>query len=108
MTPLLAHQVAFAKKVLNADVIIDMATLTGAQGVATGRTHAALLTNREAWEKACCEAGRTSGDLLHPLIYCPELHFAEFASSLADMKNSTAVSDSLKTIIITKISVYSV
>jgi leucyl aminopeptidase len=29
-------QVAFAQKDLKADIIVDMATLTGAQGVATG------------------------------------------------------------------------
>ena len=85
-------KVAFAKKMLHADIIMDLATLTGAQGVATGRTHAALLTNDETWERACVEAGRASGDLVHPLIYCPELHFGEFASTMADMKNSTAVS----------------
>lgn len=38
------------------------------------------------------EAGRKSGDLLAPIIYCPELHFSEFASAIADMKNSVAVS----------------
>lgn len=68
-----------------------MATLTGAQGVATGRSHAALLTNNESWEQACVVAGRRSGDLCHPMIYCPELHFGDFSSTLADMKNSTAV-----------------
>ena len=37
-------------------------------------------------------AGRRSGDLVHPMVYCPELHFGEFASAVADMKNSSAVS----------------
>lgn len=37
------------------------------------------------------EAGRISGDLLFPIVYSPELHFSEFASSVADMKNSVAV-----------------
>ena len=49
------------------------------------------MTNREEWEKAAVDAGRSSGDLIHPLIYCPELHFSEFASAVADMKNSSAV-----------------
>ena len=30
-------QVAYAQKDLKADVIVDMATLTGAQGIATGK-----------------------------------------------------------------------
>ena len=42
-------------------------------------------------EAACLCAGRSSGDLVHALPYTPELHFAEFASVLADMKNSVAV-----------------
>ncbi len=37
-------------------------------------------------------AGRTSGDLVFPIPYCPELHFCEFKSVVADMKNSVAVS----------------
>ena len=84
-------QVAYAKKDLKAEVIIDMATLTGAQGVATGRYHGALLSNNEAWERACTLAGRRSGDLVQPIVYCPELNFTDFTSSLADMKNSTSV-----------------
>lgn len=51
-----------------------------------------MLTNNEEWEAKALDAGRTSGDLLAPIVYCPELHFSEFASSVADMKNSVAVS----------------
>ena len=58
----------------------------------TGRYHGALLTNDEEWEGLCVSAGRRSGDLVHPMVYCPELHFGEFASAVADMKNSSAVS----------------
>lgn len=57
-------KVAYAKKDLQADVILDMATLTGAQGVATGRYHGAVLTNKEVWEPACMAAGKASGDLV--------------------------------------------
>ena len=57
----------------------------------TGRYHGALLTNDDEAEVACVHAGKLSGDLVHPLIYCPEIHFSEFASALADMKNSSAV-----------------
>lgn len=62
------------------------------QGIATGKYHGAILTNNEDWEGKGLEAGRVSGDLLAPIVYCPELHFAEFSSSVADMKNSVAVS----------------
>uniref|UniRef100_A0A1I7V8M9 CYTOSOL_AP domain-containing protein n=1 Tax=Loa loa TaxID=7209 RepID=A0A1I7V8M9_LOALO len=40
-----------------------MATLTGAQGLATGKLHAGVLTNSEEWENRACKAGRASGDL---------------------------------------------
>uniref|UniRef100_A0A8C5QWG6 Aminopeptidase like 1 n=1 Tax=Leptobrachium leishanense TaxID=445787 RepID=A0A8C5QWG6_9ANUR len=86
----LADGVSYACKDLGADIILDMATLTGAQGIATGKYHAAVLTNSDEWEAACVKAGRKCGDLVHPLVYCPELHFNEFSSAMADMKNSVA------------------
>ncbi|KAG8447226.1 hypothetical protein GDO86_014621 [Hymenochirus boettgeri] len=86
----LADGVSYACKDLRADIILDMATLTGAQSIATGKYHAAILTNSEDWETACVKAGRKCGDLVHPLVYCPELHFSEFSSAIADMKNSVA------------------
>ena len=86
----LGDGVAYASKDLKADIILDMATLTGAQGVSTGKYHGAVLTNNETWEKASVVAGRMSGDLTHPIVYCPELHFSEFNSAVADMKNSVA------------------
>uniref|UniRef100_A0A034W1I2 Putative aminopeptidase NPEPL1 n=3 Tax=Bactrocera TaxID=47832 RepID=A0A034W1I2_BACDO len=86
----LADGVSYAHKDLKANIILDMATLTGAQGIATGKLHGAILTNTEEWETKALEAGRRSGDLLAPIIYLPELHFSEFASAIADMKNSVA------------------
>lgn len=55
------------------------------------------MTNSEQWEAAVVRAGRNSGDLAHPLVYCPELHFSEFISAVADMKNSVAVSGKIHT-----------
>ncbi|XP_053540209.1 probable aminopeptidase NPEPL1 isoform X1 [Ictalurus punctatus] len=86
----LSDGVVYASKDLAADIILDMATLTGGQGISTGKYHAAIMTNSEQWEMACVRAGRSSGDLTHPLVYCPELHFSEFTSAVADMKNSVA------------------
>jgi len=86
----LSDGVAYARRDLKADIIVDMCTLTGAQGVATGRYHAAHMTNTEEWEGFCAVAGRSSGDLSFPVVYCPELHFNEFTSAVADMKNSVA------------------
>lgn len=86
----LADGVAYAAKDLHCDVVLDMATLTGAQGISHGRYHAAHLSNAPSWEAALTAAGSLSGDLCFPSIYCPEFHFPEFTSAVADMKNSVA------------------
>ncbi|VDM74737.1 unnamed protein product [Strongylus vulgaris] len=66
---ILADAVYYSKHILKADVIIDMATLTGAQAYA-------------------CMAGRLSGDLVAPMVFCPDLHFPDLKSPIADMRNS--------------------
>ena len=70
------------------DLIVDMATLTGAQLVATGKKHAGIVANTEGVERAAVVAGRLSGDTVHPLPFVPEFYFPEFKSAVADMKNS--------------------
>ena len=84
----LADGVAYASKHLKPDVILDMATLTGAQLVCTGERHAAILSSSEELEKNVYKAGQESGDWAFPLIYAPELLKSEFKSEVADMKNS--------------------
>jgi len=86
----LSDGVAYAAKDLSCDVVLDMATLTGAQGIATGRYHASHMSNDDSWESAVSSAGRASGDLSFPAVFCPELQFPEFTSAVADMKNSVA------------------
>jgi len=86
----LSDGVAYASKDLGCDIVLDMATLTGAQGISTGKYHAMHLSNADNWETAVSEAGRVSGDLSFPGVYCPELQYPEFSSSVADMKNSVA------------------
>jgi len=86
----LADGVVYASRDLKADLILDMATLTGAQAVSTGKYHSAVITNNAEWEKNVVLAGQVSGDLAFPIVYCPELHFSEFTSAIADMKNSVA------------------
>jgi probable aminopeptidase NPEPL1 len=84
----LADGVSYAARKLKADTIIDAATLTGAQLVATGRLHAGLLSDDEDLENILVQAGRHTGELVHPLPYAPEFHRKEFASTVADMRNS--------------------
>uniref|UniRef100_A0A0B7AAC1 Cytosol aminopeptidase domain-containing protein n=1 Tax=Arion vulgaris TaxID=1028688 RepID=A0A0B7AAC1_9EUPU len=86
----LGDGVSYAVKDLHSDVIVDIATLTGAQGIATGKYHASILTNNEKLEELCVKVGKSSGDLAHPVPFTPELHSQEFSSAIADMKNSVA------------------
>ena len=85
---ILGDGVAYAHQHLSPVVVVDMATLTGAQLISTGRHFGALVCNDAELEEAAVEAGLTSGDLVHPLPYCPELFKSEFKSAVADMKNS--------------------
>jgi probable aminopeptidase NPEPL1 len=84
----LADGISYAVRVLGAEVVLDAATLTGAQMVATGLNHAAVVSNDADLEALFVECGRTSGDLVHPLPFVPEFYRQEFASPLADLRNS--------------------
>src|SRR5690606_35883375 len=69
---LLADGCSFAARELGADTIVDAATLTGAQAVATGDLHAGVVANDEGLERALVDAGRRTGDLCWPLPFAPE------------------------------------
>jgi probable aminopeptidase NPEPL1 len=84
----LADGVAWVAEVIKPHAVVDLATLTGAALVATGRVHAGIYTNDEALERAAVAAGRRAGEPVHPLVYIPELLRKEFKSQVADMKNS--------------------
>jgi probable aminopeptidase NPEPL1 len=87
---LLADGLSWAAREMQADVVIDAATLTGAQLMSTGIVHAAVVSNDGDLEAAAIAAGRRSGDLCHPLPFAPELFQHEFRSPVADMRNSVA------------------
>lgn len=87
---LLGDGVSYAARKLGADTVVDIATLTGAQGIATGNLHGALVSDDEELERRMIEAGRASGDLVHPLPFAPEFYRSEFASKIAHMRNSVA------------------
>ncbi|KAJ3156414.1 putative aminopeptidase npepl1 [Geranomyces variabilis] len=84
----LGDGVAYATRDLKATHLIDIATLTGAQLMNTGKKHAAILSRDEAFERAVYAAGQTSGDWVFPIIYAPEVLKKEFDSKFADMRNS--------------------
>lgn len=84
----LADGLAWVTKTRDPDYVIDMATLTGAQGVATGKLHGAVYCSSEQLENVAVRSGKHCGDLVHPLPYAPELYRKEFTSVVADMRNS--------------------
>jgi probable aminopeptidase NPEPL1 len=86
----LADGCSYAAKHLNPKLVIDMATLTGAQGIATGQNHAAVLASHDEDEKSVVDAAKASGDLAFPIVYCPEFHRTLYKSEVADMKNSVS------------------
>jgi len=86
----LSDGICYATRNLKADYVMDISTLTGAQSYATGIYHTGVLTPSETFEKQIVDAGKVSGDLCYPLIYCPEFFGVDkqYYSSVADMKNS--------------------
>lgn len=84
----LADGVSFASRQENIDLIIDIATLTGAQLICTGKNHAGLLCGDEDLTRAIVRASLSCGEPVFPLLYAPELLMDEFKSQVADMKNS--------------------
>lgn len=69
----LSDGVAYASKELGATHIVDVASLTGAQLVATGNLHGAVLCNDAEFESLVYKAGQTSGDYVFPILYAPEI-----------------------------------
>uniref|UniRef100_A0A0N5BG54 CYTOSOL_AP domain-containing protein n=1 Tax=Strongyloides papillosus TaxID=174720 RepID=A0A0N5BG54_STREA len=84
----LGDGVHYAKEMLKCGTIIDIATLTGAQTYASGKFHCSFMTSQDDSEKELIKAGKESGELCHPLIYCPELYMLDLKSKVADMKNA--------------------
>jgi probable aminopeptidase NPEPL1 len=84
----LADGVYWVSKTESPDLVIDIATLTGAVLQSTGKVHAGVVSNTEIVEIAATRAGLISGETCFPLLYAPELLRKEFKSVVADMKNS--------------------
>ena len=86
----LADGVAWSEKNLRPDIIMNIATLTGAASTSVGKGVAAIYCNDEALEQCAVSTGRDIGELCHPLPYIPEKWKLEFRSNVADMRNSVA------------------
>jgi len=68
--------------------LVTLTTLTDAAPVATGRRHAAIVSDDAELEARGVAAGRRVGDLVHPLPYAPELARRALHSEVADMVNA--------------------
>ena len=84
----MADGLAWLTKHVQPDLMMDCATLTGAQLVSTGKRHAAIYTNDGELEDTLVALGKRTGDLVHPLPYAPEFYRKEFSSRVADLRNS--------------------
>ena len=82
----LADALAYADKVLDPDVVVDIATLTGAARVALGPAMAALYATDGALAAALLAAGRASGDRLW-LMPLAEEYRNGLESPVADLAN---------------------
>lgn len=51
--------------------------------IATGKRHAAAISNNEEVEAAAVAAGKLTGDLVCPLPYAPEFYRKEFKSQVS-------------------------
>ena len=86
----LADAASYIARKYGPKILIDAATLTGAQLIATGKWHAAIVSNDGALEDQVVAAGLATGDHCMPILFSPELHLGEFKSNVADLRNSVA------------------
>lgn len=82
----LADLMTLAQTYSDINEIIDVATLTGAVGVALGTEYAAIMSNNNKLSKTLIESGKETGDLLWPLP-CGEEYNHHLKSEIADLKN---------------------
>ncbi len=85
----LADALAYADAMLEPDVLIDVATLTGAATVGLGRTHAALFSQDGALVEALEAAGEATGERVWRLPLVAEYRSA-LDSSVADIRHVAA------------------
>ena len=84
----LADGLAWAESQLSPDIIMDLATLTGAAATSVGRGVCAIYSNDAKLEERVVKSGKCTGEICYPLPYIPEKWRLEFKSTVADMRNS--------------------
>ena len=84
---ILADALAYARQTLNPRAMVDVATLTGACGIALGDAAAGLWSSDPGLLEALREAGDTCGERLWPMPLFPE-YDDQIRSEVALVKNS--------------------
>jgi leucyl aminopeptidase len=82
----LADALAYAAARLSPDVLVDLATLTGAASLGLGRRHAALFTSNDAVRDELLAAAAGAGEQLWPLPLVDDYRGA-LDSPVADLRN---------------------
>jgi leucyl aminopeptidase len=86
----LGDAMAYALRRLRPDVLVDLATLTGAQGVALGKRTAALYSHSDTLAGALAAAAAASGESVWRMPLHDD-YAEELGSGLADLVNSTDI-----------------
>jgi leucyl aminopeptidase len=82
----LADALAYADAELDPDVIVDLATLTGAIASGLGKRHAGMFTEDDKLAAALTTAGTDSGEAVWRMPFVED-YAAALESSVADMSN---------------------
>ncbi len=83
---ILADALTYVQKEYKPEIIVDLATLTGAVVVALGNAAAGLMGNNEELKKELQKAGQACGERLWPLPLYDE-YKEQIKSDIADIKN---------------------
>jgi leucyl aminopeptidase len=83
----LGDALSYAARRLKPDMVVDLATLTGASQVALGKRTAALFTHNDALAEALLAAGDEVGERMWRMPL-PEEYVAHLASDVADLTNA--------------------
>jgi leucyl aminopeptidase len=82
----LADALAYASAVLNPDVMVDIATLTGAASLGLGRRHGAMYATTDALRDELVTAAGTAGERVWPMPLIEEYRDS-LDSDIADLRN---------------------
>jgi leucyl aminopeptidase len=83
----LADALAYAASTLSPDVLVDLATLTGAQGVALGKRTAALYTDDSALAASLSAAAEAAGERVWRMPLTDD-YMPKIDSPIADLNNA--------------------